>query len=795
VHWSETASERVAKVARRSLDGVQTIPLDLYEQKMDELKDAMRMESQTFLMSIPSQMALHEKCDRVQAAVLRDDTAAVFEAAVEYYKEHPSTDRALLFKDLSYVAAIAATGMSSRTLAKAKKRFREGEEPSAEGVKPRVRMSNAGYSTEEIIQIANVACLDKRFSEVHSWTVNIGGLQDTCFEAVALMDVKTIWETLCKEKGEKFCSLATFYRHLPPFFVEKKKERCVCGHCKTGRRYLQSVIVLLNALRQSKKCKDGTSEDLDSARRDFVLLLGHLEKEIVIEIVAGRHECTVERCQKCGLLRSIMDRLLVAVRELNGKQQLLIKPENWSSVFPGKELPAEPAGRYSMLLEHLGQWKSETDTYLKHLMLKADRIRTLEADISHLRNHPTAEVWLMDYMMSIKLKGTFEETESDFLSKASANNLGFLRVYWHEGELWKEYWVFIFEDSKDSQSTMQIQRLFLQYVNEQRKERRMQKLASFTIWADNAGDLKGGDGWNQWQKEIQNATGGLSRIVLNYHAPNEGKTELDGHFGTLSSRVKRRERQKLDRSCVADLLVTFSEVAATHVVHVELDRSSEARFYKSSKGISQFHSVEITAATMKGQTDSKAAKKNIVLNEVRERKTKQARKIRKQMERQENGGPVSLEDCQVCRHSMKKHEDADEWIQCNGCSRSWHKTCVGIAADTPLEQVQWEKCTQCGGADPTGEMLQKRRKPPTCTACGKRIGRADHSACKQVRVSEANSYRTPMARVVDRQESIVSRKKYVERRHTRSKRKSRKRHKRQGRSVSPAQLQAHLALL
>jgi len=69
VHWSEPASERVAKVVRRSLDGVQTIPPDLHEQKMDELKDAMRMESQIFLMSIPSQMALHEKCDWVQAAI------------------------------------------------------------------------------------------------------------------------------------------------------------------------------------------------------------------------------------------------------------------------------------------------------------------------------------------------------------------------------------------------------------------------------------------------------------------------------------------------------------------------------------------------------------------------------------------------------------------------------------------------------------------------------------------------------------------------------------------------------
>ncbi len=41
-----------------------------------------------------------------------------------------------------------------------------------------------------------------------------------------------------------------------------------------------------------------------------------------IEIVAGRHKCTVEQCLKRGLLRSIMDRLLVAVQELNGKQQL-----------------------------------------------------------------------------------------------------------------------------------------------------------------------------------------------------------------------------------------------------------------------------------------------------------------------------------------------------------------------------------------------------------------------------------------------------------------------------------------
>jgi len=55
-------------------------------------------------------------------------------------------------------------------------------------------------------------------------------------------------------------------------------------------------------------------------------------------------------------------------------------------------------------------------------------------------------------------------------------------------------------------------------------ERQLEEVGVLKLWADNAKDLKGGDGWDQWQKELKkrntNDDGALEKIVLNYHAPH-----------------------------------------------------------------------------------------------------------------------------------------------------------------------------------------------------------------------------------------------------------------------------------
>jgi hypothetical protein len=77
---------------------------------------------------------------------------------------------------------------------------------------------------------------------------------------------------------------------------------------------------------------------------------------------------------------------------------------------------------------------------------------------------------------------------------------------------------------------------------------------------------------------------------------------------------------------------------------------------------------------------------------------------------------------------MKKGESVDEWIQCEECDRSWHKTCVSYPADTDIASIAWSKCGSCGGADPEGESLQKRRKVACCVVCGMQRKGNDHSS-------------------------------------------------------------------
>jgi hypothetical protein len=235
---------------------------------------------------------------------------------------------------------------------------------------------------------------------------------------------------------------------------------------------------------------------------------------------------------------------------------------------------------------------------VEHLLLKADRIRAVEADIAALADSPDAEVWFADYSMPVKLVGTVEESEADFLDKSTANILGFMRMYWDGGQLWREYWDFVFTGNKDMQGSVQIQKCMLESVSQRRAEQELPPIRRLKVWADNASDFKGGDMWDQWRKELgaDGAESELQYVELNYHAAGEGKTQLDAHFGHLKTVRVQRERRKLERRSISDLLEAMADVEATHVIHVELDRSAESRFYKTAKGIDELHRVVVEGA-------------------------------------------------------------------------------------------------------------------------------------------------------------------------------------------------------
>ena len=129
--------------------------------------------------------------------------------------------------------------------------------------------------------------------------------------------------------------------------------------------------------------------------------------------------------------------------------------------------------------------------------------------------------------------------------------------------------------------------------------------------------------------------------------------------------------------------------------------------------------------------------------------------------------------------------DIFDWISCEDCNRSWHKTCVGIEASTPVEQVAWKKCASCGGADPEGVTLQSRRKVSSCKMCGKRLRGLDHKKCKQAMRDEVAAFRTPPAMMLSKREHpTISRKLLVPAKEKRAARKGRKRRKHKGVAVS-----------
>lgn len=785
IRWSETDSERVAKKSRRIGNGEELIPLSLHQKKMDEQAHAFRNEMGTYLNASNRAFVEQEECDDVEAIFLRElsveQRARLFQSVVDYYKEKPSADRAQLLGALTNDQAFRVAGVSSRTMARAR-RGPASMEPAGK----RRRMTKGGLSMEQVMRIAFEACMDPRFCEVRSWISHSGEFGKRHWECVGLVDIKTMWSKLCEVKGP-FASLSTFYKAMPDFYVPKKKERCVCAHCKAGRRALDDIVVVVNAMRRGLPEGNELKERLGLMRGKILTLHGHLDKEIVIDIADGRHQGSTDGCAKCGLLIEVKENLKACCQKfLDFDVAVKISAEDWSVVFPGRELPSEDVARVTSFLEFAPVWEKKVQKLVDHLLLKGDRIRALEADVEALRGDAKTEVWFADYSMPVKLTGTFDETEADFLSKELANNLGFMRMYWHDGEIWKEYWDFVFEGSKDMQATIQIQQQLLAQIAVARRDCGLPELENVKVWADNANDFKGGDIWSQWQKEIQDFEGGknLKRVEMCYHAPGEGKTPLDGHFGHLKTVRERRERMKKERRTVEDLLKSMVEVEATHVVHVKLDRREESRFYNTAKGIKGFHRVLVEANTLQAQEDSKSPLVDLKLDVVKERKTKRSREVR---ERQHGRLVHSAQpdECQKCHHQMKKNESLEEWIQCEECVRSWHKTCVGIAADYPTDKVEWARCSRCGGADPEGEMLVKRRKVATCIECGQRLRGLDHSKCQAAMADQSASFRTPVAKLVSKHEhGKILRKKISTAKERRASRKPRRLRKGAGRIIS-----------
>ena len=785
----------MAKRRRRLENGEELIPLRLHEEKLQEQAHALRQEMGDRLAAVQGRLKEQTGCDDVEAVFLRDlsveQRGQLFSSVVKYYKQKPSADRAQLLSALTNNQAYQVAGISSRTMARA----RQGPKVAGAAGK-RQRKTEGGLSMDEVKQIAFQACMDPRFCEIRSWISHSGSLGTRHWECIGLVDVKTMWAKLCEARGQ-FCSLTTFYLAMPDFYVPKKKERCVCGHCKAGRRALDDIVVVVNVLRRAQPTRKELKDTLDKIRVDLVELRGHLDKELVIDIANGHHEGQTDGCERCALLGSVRVRLGECCDEILAAEMLVtISAEQWSVVFPGRERPEESRARVRAFAALLPEWQARVEKLVNHLLLKGDRIRAVEADIEALENDAASEVWFADYSMPVKLKGTFDETEADFLSNELANNLGFMRMYWEDGQLWKEYWDFVFVGAKDIQGSIQILQRFLDLIALQRADGGQPVLERLKVWADNASDFKGGDIWSQMQKRMGNdqQENSPSHIELCYHAAGEGKTALDGHFGHLKTVRQKRERKKMERRNVEDLLVAMADVQATHVVHVELNREKEGRFYHTGRGISNMHRVVVEVDRLQAQKDSKSQLEDFLLDEVKERKTKRSREMRAR----QHGAVVHVaqaDECQKCHHQVKKDESVEEWIQCEDCNRSWHKTCVGIAADTPLDQVQWAKCSQCGGDDPQGEMLVKQRKVSACPSCGKRLRGIDHRRCREKMAKDSAAFRTPPAKVVSqRAHRTMLRKKFLAPRAKRQSRVPRRLRKGVGRHISEAEygeLQQH----
>jgi hypothetical protein len=201
VQWSETASDRVAKLARRDSSGEPVIPLSLHEKKMCELAKALRRESVNMLEARSRPSEVQEEQFLVEGFFRRQDVspkdkARVFDRVVEYYKDEPSAARAQLLQDLKNDQLKDIVGMSSATAAKA----RQGR-VAVNKAGSRKRSTASGLPMERVREIALKACFDKRYCEIRSWSNFTGGHSVPHLECVGLVDVRTMYENLCTKHG------------------------------------------------------------------------------------------------------------------------------------------------------------------------------------------------------------------------------------------------------------------------------------------------------------------------------------------------------------------------------------------------------------------------------------------------------------------------------------------------------------------------------------------------------------------------------------------------------------------
>ena len=92
---------------------------------MAEQARAFRNEMGTYLNAFDGAFAEQDECDDVEAIFLRElsveQRGLLFQAVVDYYKEQPTADRARLLGALTNDQVIWVAGVSSKTMAKARR--------------------------------------------------------------------------------------------------------------------------------------------------------------------------------------------------------------------------------------------------------------------------------------------------------------------------------------------------------------------------------------------------------------------------------------------------------------------------------------------------------------------------------------------------------------------------------------------------------------------------------------------------------------------------------------------------
>ena len=86
-------------MAKVDPDGIPVIPVAYHEQRIGELKTAMRNEQLIVIGQRKQVVDEQMECDGVQSLFLRNDLsdadqANVFRRVIEYYKEKPSAEHA-----------------------------------------------------------------------------------------------------------------------------------------------------------------------------------------------------------------------------------------------------------------------------------------------------------------------------------------------------------------------------------------------------------------------------------------------------------------------------------------------------------------------------------------------------------------------------------------------------------------------------------------------------------------------------------------------------------------------------